>query len=157
MILRFKTHLKGKPTYFLQKILALACVSPDLNRFIKPKKHTIRKGDRWRAGMSIQMAMGGRFTPYVQFNKNEPQLEKCISTQKIEIKYPEHEFTYPKIPKIFINDMKFDYRVEEDMKVLNELAVNDGFDNFEEFLEWFSEDFSGQIIHWTDLVYQKSV
>lgn len=158
MILRFKTHFrKDKPTFFYEKILAYIWDFPEILKIYKPKKHTIRKGHRWKAGTPIQMAMGGRFTPYVQFNKYEVLLQKCISTQHIQINYPKHEFTFPKIPKIFIDGDKFDYRVEEEMKVLNELAINDGFDSFEDFLEWFHEDFDGQIIHWTDLVYKKSI
>lgn len=157
MILGFKTKINGKATFFPQKILA--CVSY-IHKSIgyKPKKHTLRKGNRWEAGMSIQMAVGVRTPRYFQFNKSIEGLQKCISVQEIVIKYPTHEFTYPKdIPKIYIDGWVYDYRDDEDKKQLIQLAINDGFDSFEEFLNWFSEDFSGQIIHWTDLVYRKSI
>ena len=36
---------------------------------------------------------------------------------------------------------------------LEQLAINDGFNNYEDFFKWFSSDFQGQIIHWTDLRY----
>lgn len=37
--------------------------------------------------------------------------------------------------------------------VVEVLAKNDGFSGVKEFFEWFSEDFKGKIIHWTDLKY----
>jgi len=41
------------------------------------------------------------------------------------------------------------------------IAINDGFDSLEEFIEWFSISFKkkgiqkmkGQVIHWTDQLY----
>jgi hypothetical protein len=33
------------------------------------------------------------------------------------------------------------------------IARKDGFDTLEDFLDWFSEDFTGKLIHWTDLKY----
>ena len=33
------------------------------------------------------------------------------------------------------------------------LAKNDGFENEEDFWQWFNEPFSGVIIHWTNFVY----
>ena len=66
-----------------------------------------------------------------------------VSTQKIEIRFQE-----------FLNDVV----IKIDGKKLNiqeqqQLAWNDGFDNLLEFLMYFKEDFTGKIIHWTDLKY----
>jgi hypothetical protein len=33
------------------------------------------------------------------------------------------------------------------------LARNDGFATVKDFFEWFSEDYTGKIIHWTELRY----
>jgi hypothetical protein len=38
-------------------------------------------------------------------------------------------------------------------KQLEELAVNDGFKDLEQFFRWFNTDFAGKIIHWTKLRY----
>ena len=34
---------------------------------------------------------------------------------------------------------------------LNQLAVNDGFKDWEEMKEWFTEDFTGKLVIWKDL------
>ena len=36
---------------------------------------------------------------------------------------------------------------------LKQLAINDGFVSENEFFEFFSSDFKGKIIHWTNLKY----
>lgn len=36
---------------------------------------------------------------------------------------------------------------------ISRIAKNDGFANVNDFFEWFSSDFSGKIIHWTDFKY----
>ena len=33
------------------------------------------------------------------------------------------------------------------------LAIADGFDSIEDFFKYFTNDFTGKIIHWTDLKY----
>jgi hypothetical protein len=33
---------------------------------------------------------------------------------------------------------------------LNQFAVNDGFDNWEDMKRWFKDDFHGKIIYWKD-------
>jgi hypothetical protein len=37
--------------------------------------------------------------------------------------------------------------------MLEVIARHDGFDSVNDFLDWFSEDFTGKLIHWTDLKY----
>ena len=88
MILGFKTQFPDKtPTFFPEKILA--CTFRDNSFYLmhRPKKHTIRSGQRWKAGMPIHMATGVRSKAYRQFNKNVPGLNKVISVQKIQIKW----------------------------------------------------------------------
>lgn len=135
MLLGFKQQFpNGSPTHFVEKILD------------GTKKHTIRKGHRWRAGMSIQMATGVRTKKYYQFNINRPDLQKCISEQRI----------------IIINtNGNINILVGDDTYLLEtskfDLIKNDGFFNVKQFKEWFFPNgdgvFEGQIIHWTNLKY----
>ena len=62
------------------------------------------------------------------------------------------------IQKIFITPNSEIFRVNIDGKWLDDsqiekLALNDGFDSVKDFFNWFSEDFVGKIIHWTDARY----
>lgn len=161
MILTFKTkHDNGTPTKFIEKILNTQ------------KKHTIRTGKRWKAGMSIQMCTG-RFKNVFQFNKLEnwnvfhglvyiisdnkgndflglksvvEGIQKVVSIQYIEIIASD---------KMIIIKDNFD---DEYGKPLNTnqikfLTMNDGFDSENDFWDYFKEDTCGQIIHWTNLRY----
>lgn len=77
-----------------------------------------------------------------------------MSTQTIEIIHypltiPKGEMRYwVKIDGKLFYDVA---GIEKD-KML-QLAQNDGFDTIEEFFEYFNEDFTGKIIHWTGLRY----
>ena len=104
------------------------------------KIHTIRedKANRWKLGMMIQCATGVRTKAYKQFSQ-----EQCVSVQKIKIKWQTENL----LP--FIS-------VDENTLTISEmigLARNDGFASFHDFCEWFSKDFEGKIIHWTDFRY----
>lgn len=109
---------------------------------VHPKKHTIRadNGNRWKEGSLIHPVINNRTPQRFQF---APTI-KCKGVQKIEIlhglKRENHAF------------------VKVDDKVLHQseieiLAINDGFDSVEQFFQWFNTDFTGKIIHWTDLKY----
>lgn len=132
MILGFTKKIKGgKPTEFREKVLD------------GRKIHSIRedKHDRWREGMSIEMAYGVRSDDYEQWNADRPDLQTCTGTQPFEIKWKGH-----------------DYQVRVDGHRLTpaeveQLAKNDGFDELVDFLTWFSSDFKGKIIHWTKMRY----
>ena len=107
------------------------------------KKHTIRKdkNDRWKPGMKIHFATGVRTKLYHQFKEGV-----CISTQKIQILWD----------NISLNGEFVSILVDGHLIDLDEvetLAINDGFEDVSEFLNWFDEDFEGKIIHWTDLRY----
>lgn len=102
------------------------------------KIHTIRedKHNRWKVGIIMHMATGVRTKKYKQFAK-----KKCIHVQKISIKYYSN----------YIH-VKIGGRVIPDGEVIR-LACNDGFRGVKYFKEWFSKDFTGKIIHWTDKKY----
>lgn len=109
------------------------------------KIHTIREdhSDRWGKGATIHFATGIRTKNYKCFKQSE-----CVSTQQIHIQWVRHE-----------SDRSMDImNVEIDGRMLNwkeikELAINDGFDNVEGFMEWFKENFNGKLIHWTEKRY----
>ena len=107
------------------------------------KKHTIRedKHGRWKAGRVIHFATGVRTKFYEQFNEC-----KCKSVQTISIDY---DYIKPigHCVSVFIDDRSLS---PDEIRIL---AKNDGFEDTSEFFDWFSKDFKGKIIHWTDLKY----
>ena len=107
------------------------------------KKHTIRedKHDRWKAGRIIHFAIGVRTRLYHQFYEGF-----CKSTQKIQILWDNISLN-GEFVSILIDGRLID------LDEVETLAINDGFEDVSEFLNWFSEDFEGKIIHWTDLRY----
>ena len=142
MVLGFKTHFKnGVETKFSEKILA--CVLPAFKTQYIPKKHSIRKGNRWVAGDKIHMAYGVRSKKYWQFNFNILGLDKVISTQKILIRNRFNDRIGVLVDGRELSNFEID-----------QLASNDGFDTIDDFWDFFKgEHFRGQIIHWTDLKY----
>ncbi len=140
MMMSFRTKEKGHPTNVVEKILAL--VTP--NGF-SPKKHSIRGGEQWKADMPIHMYTGA-FSRYRQFNKGIPELEKVISVQTIEILY---ENVDSEFPNIYIDGRKFSIFQNADLPTLERLVSNEGGGTFSKFIDRFSWDFSGQIVHWT--------
>ena len=118
---------------------------------ISPKIHTIRedKADLWKPGRKIHPVVFNRTKDRFQF---APVLE-CKSVQKIEIRYiPEMPWRgCIKINGIFKS--VFNSNFSDDKDFLNQLALNDGFNSVEDFFRFFSKDFSGKIINWTDFKY----
>ena len=170
MTLAFSTQLNKIPTYFVEKILSglhkyslipferfyklkcnyySNCTNGDyknLNVIFKPKFHTMRvdEHDRWKVGTLIHFVINNRTTIRYQF---APVL-KCISTQKVEIKYfynkAKDKFSTP----VVMIDGKILYKQEVD-----ELAINDGFESTKDFFAYFNTDWSGKLIHWTNKKY----
>ncbi len=170
MILSFSTRFpNGKPTYFIQKIwngfidqnvlngiLARGFFSEYTEKFnsnwdtkegLHPKITTIRKDEhnRWKPGMKIHFVINNRSKNFFQF---APVID-CKSVQKIEIEYT----NFSKDPIIVIDGTHFyNEKIGIDHGV-KQLAQNDGFDSVDDFFEYFNTDFTGKIIHWTDLKY----
>lgn len=175
MTLAFKTELNGAKTLFMEKILRCdlfwqmelneilrnTALDPrfdiDKAEFVKPKHHTIRRDEknRWQAGRDIHFVVGNRTKKRLQFAPVVP----VISTQKIEIIYcTDSKATNieVRIDNVFYADacMK-NCVISYHSDSFQLLAQNDGFDSVNDFLEYFSEDFTGKIIHWTDLTYKQ--
>jgi hypothetical protein len=164
MILGFMQRFPWKePTYFREKILAGAGRGPIVSM---PKIHTMRvdSSGRWKAGMKIQMVYRGpKYSISDHFNKGIPEIESCISTQRVQItwifkneyvqtilpckkiKGPHGEFEY--YPSVWVEDNQL-----SNTEILM-LAINDGFDGLDDFFRWFKNDFTGKIIHWTNFKY----
>lgn len=126
------------------------------------KKHTIRKDahNRWEAENIIHFSTG--------FNKDDQFLKGiCTGIQWITIerwsipdRLPlEKQYYCEKRNKYYSIDvsegMPLNYLTEKEME---ELAVNDGFDNLEQFFDWFDEyievnGWRGKLIHWSDIRY----
>lgn len=164
MNLGFKQYFdlkKQEPTNFREKILAGVTevwADPKYHNFkvnnislFHPKIHTIRLDphNRWKPGMSIQMVYRGPgYSILDHFNKGIPELEKCVSVQKIEIKvFPGH----PDGGSFY--EVRIDDGPELDRNSVELIAKNDGFNSIFDFQKWFKKDFTGRLIHWTDLRY----
>lgn len=142
MVLGFKTTINRKPTNFKEQILKGS------------KIHTIRSGSRWAEGSKIHMVTGARTKLQKQFNEDRPDLSICTGAQRISIKWgPEEDaLCIDKggqwvCVRIWIDGV---LRGPEEVELL---AKNDGFLSLEDFLDWFNEDFEGQIVHWSGLKY----
>lgn len=109
------------------------------------KPHTIRAGNRWKAGMDIHFATNPRSKNYFQFAPVIP----CVSVQEIEIIYTGYS---PNTPVVYVHNGK-SLMNPLSYSEIKKLAQNDGFDSVEQFFAWFDADFKGKIIHWTDLTY----
>lgn len=160
MILGFKTKFPwGEETFFEYKILNCVETSDPYHLtqggIFKQKIHSIREGQRWKAGHVLHMATGVRTKHYNQFNQGIEALAKVKSVQRIDIVFRQE------VRMIFI-DRKFMYLDRDDLPFPYErngpwflkFIRNDGFDNAEQFWKWFKKPIrNGQIIHWTDKKY----
>ena len=174
MILPFSTKLNEKPTYFVDKIWSglidrkLAtietCRRYEYNRekvtpnefaivpHYKPKLHTIRedKNNRWQVGTNINFYINARQKNMFRF---APVLQ-VVRVQNIEIIYvPFGDKKQDARPFVRV-DGRLIYDVGQTLwSQMKEFAENDGFDCVNDFFEYFDKDFTGKIIHWTDLKY----
>lgn len=110
------------------------------------KIHSIREDskDRWRVGMTVHFTIFNRSPKSFQF-----YLGECVSIQSFEVKW------YPSGAVVLIDGRIYHdgTDISSDKKKINFLALNDGFLGERSFLTWFSSDFKGKIIHWTNFKY----
>lgn len=116
-----------------------------MKRVENPKILAIQKGQRCQSGDEIRFMITNYLSIPLQF---APTIE-CTGVQHIQMLHYKGE----KYPLIIIHNQVLDYDLADDRPILDNLAINDGFSSFKEFLQYFSEDFEGQIIHWTNLRY----
>lgn len=165
MTLAFSQKLNDKPTHFVEKIwetILQKGIEVNALEFSylgrkalpknykvgthNPKLHTIRKDekDRWKAGNKIHFVINNRTADRFQF---APVVE-CKAIQYIEISYDEVLCEkFGSEPAIFVDGEYLN------ITQIEELAVNDGFKDSQEFCQYFDKDFLGKIIHWTDHIY----
>jgi hypothetical protein len=99
------------------------------------KKHSLRQGDKWKAGMKIHPVIHNRTALRFQFAPTVlcPRVDDILIDQK---------------KGIYINGKKYcNWHI--DSPKLKELAYNDGLSPVV-FFNYFNQPFDGQIIHWTD-------
>ena len=112
------------------------------------KIHTIRddKPDRWKKGNKIHFATGVRTSSYSCFKQ-----AVCTRTQSILMTF--NSFSpFDDMIEITV-DNKSLYTHQE----LFEFALNDGFEDWESFYNWFyplikaspNQEYKGKVIHWT--------
>lgn len=171
LTLSFSTTIKGVPTYFVEKIwkgikdheiTIELCQATDKGYFnwngfdvLLPKLHTIRKDSKnmWKVGNQIHFVIYNRTKKRFQFAPILPV--KLI--QSFEIKY--QALKEKTIASIFIDEVLqgevilINCVIKSSSFSVDQIAVNDGFKSTNDFLDWFSEDFKGKMIHWTDLKY----
>lgn len=182
MILPFSTQLNGKPTYFVEKIHKcfglkeinmIAGLDPSLHypkdyNFVAKDKlpaklHTIREDakERWKPGTMIDFFINCRQKSMFRFAPRIP----VVTVQKINIVWYNKKLINNEV-EIYIDGSFYaivyfknkvinyvDNCVFSDEKKLKALALNDGFDTVEEFLDYFNDNFKGKLIHWTNLKY----
>ena len=121
-------------------------ILPFKERFVQSiltgtKIHTIRedKKKRWSVGRKIHFSSKVRTPDQYCFLEM-----KCKGLQKFSI-YWRGNKDYP--VGVFVGGRELNLDEQEI------LALNDGFDNVDDFYKWFNNDFIGIIIHWTDMLY----
>ena len=110
-----------------------------------PKLHTIRvdQNKRWKPGMKIHFKIWtGK--PYKSKTFDFAPLTECVSIQEIRI---EHD-TSNLWPPVYIDNKLMS------IGQIEKLAINDGFNDLRHFYSYFNENFTGRIIHWTNLKYE---
>jgi hypothetical protein len=111
------------------------------------KPHTIRRGQNWRAGMSIQFYRNVRQASMAKIRPDAV----AVSVQEIKVVRPERYLGAPIEPTISVDGRQLT------PLECQELARRDGFADLDELLRFICQlhslPFTGQLIHWTDLRY----
>lgn len=166
MILGYKQQFpNGDPTNFREKIWRGTESTNDipyqlipeyeksLTLDLKPKFHSIREDakDRWS---------GFEGDIHHFYNVRQPNAycflrNKYVGYQRIQIIWTRVVGKNDKGNDEIVGKSQLvlvDGRAIADEK-LEQLAVNDGFNDIDHFFTWFDQDFSGKILHWTKIRY----
>jgi hypothetical protein len=171
MTLGFSTKIEGKPTYFVEKIwkgikeheitveLCDATFNHNFNwdvfKGVAPKLHTVREDckNKWKVLNKIHFVINNR-------TKNRFQFAPILQVKSIQIFEIKYQVLIGKtIASVFIDEVLqgevilINCIIKTSSFTVDNIALNDGFKSTNDFLEWFSEDFKGKMIHWTDLRY----
>lgn len=105
------------------------------------KIHTIRhdRANRWRAGLKIQLGVGGYGPGLLKIFK----VGAVVNVQKIEIRQADGSTQ---------KEVLIDGRALLTPEI-DRLAINDGFNSTADFFKFFNNDFVGKLIHWTPARY----
>lgn len=124
--------------------MLLTFTNPKFEQLIKDcvKVHTIRadKGSRWKVGNKIHFWRGN---PRNTRGKNKPYqfgVGEVSRIAKVKIN--------PNLNYIVIDGAEFRTKGE-----LDDIAINDGFENWEEMKTFFTDVFVGKLIFWKDCVW----
>jgi len=136
-------YLKKYRSYCLDSLERLGVLSPvNDDAMTVPKVHTIRRDSnmRWAVGKKIHFYKNLRQADMFKF---APML-RVRSIQEIEIIHSGESW---RMPWVIIDGV-----IQESAEI-EILARNDGFPSVKAFFQWFNENFTGKIIHWTNLKY----
>ena len=116
------------------------------------KQHTIRedKHNRWKVGNSIQFWLGDPRNVHAKNKPHQFGTGVCSRVETIRMDFAIPEDWQEDVVYIG-NDIKL-----KTLEELNALAVNDGFQNWEQMKLWFDNEdkmFIGKIIFWKDCVW----
>jgi hypothetical protein len=127
--------LNAHLSYLVVSDFRKSLVNYYLNADINPKKHTIRKGKRWKAG--------DKFSPRVWSGKPYASKQIIIAQDMVISRVADIEID--KLGFVYINGEYYNHIMQCD-----HLALNDGLDK-EDFANWLNKlPFSGQILIWND-------
>jgi hypothetical protein len=124
--------------------MLLTFTNPKFEGLIKEniKQHTIRadKNNRWKIGNSIQFWNGNPRNVHSKTKPHKFGTGVCSRILPIKINPFENE--------IIIEGYKY-----KNTEVLNKIAVNEGFENWQEMKTFFTKVFEGKMIFWKDCVW----
>lgn len=141
MVLGFSEHWNGHPTNFVEHVLS------------GRKWHTVRWGNRWRPGMSIQFATGVRTKNYRCFH-----VGKCATVQTVKIipsrPDPKNQSSY--LPRVLVARGQQQILQPLCAFELFAFAINDGFESAYDLNRWIAsacrynnlDAFRGQVVMW---------
>ena len=117
------------------------------------KLHTFRgdPSNLWKPGKQIHFVINNRTPKRLQFLPTIP----CISTQEVFIHPREKTMEIWRLDNENSNpDSPFEgWWQDVPNDTIIAMAINDGFDNTDDFFNYFGGEWGGKIIHWTNLKY----